>query len=151
VQTFTQSHVLRVRVMAPWRLQPSRSSESHSPSASSAVTMLQISPEKPAHANYQSIFDSALQAYKTKTRKDILSHPLFHEFESCNSPDDIITTMQQQIPGFDQSASGSSDDRFTRWLDPTVKVISAFSVTIGGALALVGVTDDEVTCAVSAY
>ena len=102
--------------------------------------MPQTPGESPTRANYQSIFDSALQEYKKKTRKDLSSNPLFHKLQSCDSPDDIITTLRQQIPGFDPSAGGSSDDRLTRWLDPTVKVISAFSATIGSTVALVGPT-----------
>jgi hypothetical protein len=104
-----------------------------------------------AHANYQNILDRALQEYKKKTRKDLSSNPLFHKLQACGSPDNIIIILRQQIPGFDQSASGSSDDRLTRWLDPTVNVINAFSVTIGGAVDLVCLTVYEVTWLVSAY
>jgi len=46
--------------------------------------------------------------------------------------------LQQQTSWFGQSASGSSNDRLTRWFDPTMKVINTFSATIGGAVALVG-------------
>jgi hypothetical protein len=106
--------------------------------ASTTVTMPQTPPENSPRTNYQSIFDNALHEYKNKTRKDLPSYPLFHKLQSCGSPDDIITTLRQQIPVFDQSASGSSDDRLTRWLDPTVKVINAFSAAIGGAVSLVG-------------
>jgi hypothetical protein len=102
--------------------------------------MSPTSPENLARANYQSIFDSALLEYKKKTRKDLSSNPLCHKLQSCSSPDDIIIILRQQIPGFDQSASASSEDRLTKWLDPTVKVISAFSATIGGAVALVSLS-----------
>ena len=115
------------------------------------VIMPQTPPKNPASTNYQSIFDGALQEYKRKTRKDLSSDPLFHRLQSCASPNDIITILRQQIPGFDQSASGSNNDRLTRWLDPTVKVISAFSVTIGDAVALVSFTAYEMTCPDSAH
>jgi hypothetical protein len=107
--------------------------------------MPETPPENFARANYQSIFDGALQEYTKKTRKVLSSEPLFHKLQSCDSPDDIITILRQQIPVFDQSSGGSSDDRLTRWLDPTVKVINAFSATIGGAAALVGPSAYEVT------
>jgi hypothetical protein len=97
-------------------------------------------PHDYARRNYQSIFDNALQEYQRKTGKDISSSPLFDKLQSCSSPDDIITVLRQQIPGFDQSAGGGSDDRLTRWLYLTVKVVSAFSATIGAAVALVGPT-----------
>ena len=107
--------------------------------------MSQTSPESLRHTNYQSIFDYALQAYKKKTGKDLSSNPLFHTLESCDSSDDIISTLRQQILGFDQSSSGSSHDKLTRWLDPTVKVINAFSATVGGAVTLVGPIEYEVS------
>ena len=109
-----------------------------------AVIMPQTSCENPARASYQSIFDSALQEYTKKTRKDLSSNPLFPKLQSCGSPDDIIVILRQQIPGFDRSASTSSGDRLTRWLNPTVKVIDAFSVTVGGAVSLVCLTVYEV-------
>jgi hypothetical protein len=99
--------------------------------------MSQTSPEAPPRSDYQPILDSALQAYKTKTGKDLLSDPLFRRLESCATPDDVITILRQQIPRFNQSASGSSDDRFTKWLGPTVNVINALSSTIGDSVALV--------------
>jgi len=94
----------------------------HSPTA---LTMSQASPEVRRHANYQTIFDSALRTYRNKTGKDLSSNPLFHRLETCHSPDDIITVLRQQIPAFDQSASGRTDEdlKLTRWLDPTVKVV----------------------------
>jgi len=99
--------------------------------------MPETPPENSACANYRSMFDSALQEYTKKTRKDPSSNPLFYKLQSCSSPGDIITMLRQQIPGFDQSSSGSSDGRLRKWLDLTVKVINAFSATIGGAVALV--------------
>jgi hypothetical protein len=101
--------------------------------------------ESSARANYQSIIDNALQEYEKKTRQDLSSNPLFRRLQSCHSPDDIIAILRQQISRFDQSANGSSGDRLTRWLDPTVKVINAFSATMGGTVALVGPTAYGVT------
>jgi len=96
-------------------------------------------PDIPPRANYQPIFDSALQAYKKKTGKDLPTTPLFRRLETCRSSDDVISALRQQVPAFDQS--GSSNDVLTSWLDPTVKVVNAFSATIGGAVALVSLTE----------
>src|SRR5579863_4602191 len=79
---------------------------SHFYHSSTTVTMPQTPAKGPVRANHQSIFDSALQEYEKKTRKDLSSNPLFHKLQSCDSPDDIITTLRQQIPEFDQSAGG---------------------------------------------
>ena len=111
--------------------------------------MPQTSPDIPSRANYQSIFDSALQAYKKKTGEDLPSTPLFRRLETCRSSDDIIATLRQQLPGFDRS--GSSSDGLTRWLGPTVKVVNAFSATIGGAVALVSLTGYGVIHAESSH
>jgi len=101
--------------------------------------MPQTPSDIPSRANYQTIFDSALQAYKKKTGKDLPSTPLFRRLETCCSSDDVIATLRQQVHAFDQS--GNSNDGLTRWLDPTVKVVNAFSATIGGAVALVSLTE----------
>ena len=109
--------------------------------------MSQPSLEVSRHANYQTIFGSALKAYKNKTGNDLSSDPLFHRLETCCSPDDIITVLRQQFPARDESASGSTDDKLklTRWLGPTVKVVNAFSAAIGRAVAPVSLTAYGVT------
>jgi len=81
--------------------------------------------------NYQSIFDSALVAYKKKTGKDLASDPLLRRLESCESPDAILNILREKIPGFDQSQAECSDTRWARWLNPTVKVLYMYSMAIG--------------------
>jgi len=96
-------------------------------------------------SNYQSIFDNALEAYKKKTKKDLLSHPLLAKLQTCNSPDAVLTILREQIPSFDQSHSNiNADDKFTNWLDPTVNVLYSFSSTIGGGISLVSIKVFEV-------
>ena len=102
-------------------------------------TMPPNSPVVGPHSNYQTIFDSAFKAYKKKTGKDLPSTPLFRTLETCRSSGDVIATLRQQVYAFDQS--GNSNDGLTRWLDPTVKVVNAFSATIGGAVGLVSLTE----------
>jgi hypothetical protein len=98
-------------------------------------TMSQILPSAASRSNYQAIFDSALDAYKKKTGKDLTSDPLLRRIENCNSPDDVLAILRTQIlePGQPQS----SHNRLTTWLYPTVNVLSAFSATIGGLVGLV--------------
>ncbi|KAH9964749.1 hypothetical protein BJV74DRAFT_302368 [Russula compacta] len=84
-------------------------------------------------SNYQAILDSALEAYKKRTKKNLRSHPLFAKIEACDSPETILVTLRQQISRFDQSR----DDRWTKWLNPTVNVLYAFSAAIGGGITLV--------------
>ena len=100
-------------------------------------------PEAPSRSNYQSIFDSALEAYKRKTGKDLTKDPLLRSIETCQSPDAVLTILRAQILGSGQSQS--SRDKLTTWLDPTVNVINAFSASIGGGVGLVSLTKIEVT------
>ena len=90
-----------------------------------------------SRSNLDSIFTSAFQAYKEMTGKDITSHPLAIEIQSCQSPDAILAVLRQQIPL--SSRSQSTDERFTKWLIPTVNVLYAFSATLGEGVSLVNI------------
>ncbi|KAF8469865.1 hypothetical protein DFH94DRAFT_773065 [Russula ochroleuca] len=96
--------------------------------------MPQTSLESASRSNYQAIFDSALEAYKRKTGKDLTKDPLLRSLETCQSPDAVISILRAQLLGPGQSQSSS--DELTTWLDPTVNVINAFSATIGGGVSL---------------
>lgn len=99
-------------------------------------TMSQIPSSAASCFNYQAIFNSALEAYKKKTGKDLTSDPLLRSIENCNSPDAVLAILRAQIlePGQPQS----SHSGLTTWLDPTINVLNAFSATIGGLVGLVG-------------
>ncbi|KAF8471649.1 hypothetical protein DFH94DRAFT_684800 [Russula ochroleuca] len=92
--------------------------------------MSQASPE----ANYQAIFDSALEVYKKKTGKDLTSHPLLRSFETCHSPDAVLAVLHAQT--FGPGKPQSSGDKLLAWLNPTINVLNAFSATIGGGVSL---------------
>jgi hypothetical protein len=91
-----------------------------------------------SHLNYESIFLNALEAYKRRTGNDLRSHPLLAKLEACDSPDAVLATLREQIPGLDKS--DSNEDGFTKWLNPTVNVLYSFSSTIGGGIGLVGLS-----------
>ena len=82
--------------------------------------------------NFETIFTAALEAYKQQTKKDIASHPLAVRLQSCDSPSAILTVLRAQVQVFDQSRS--ADEKFTKWLDPTVNVLCAFSETLGAGV-----------------
>ncbi|KAF8466795.1 hypothetical protein DFH94DRAFT_302190 [Russula ochroleuca] len=67
--------------------------------------------------------------------QDLLSHPLAAQLQACNSPGDILAVLHQQVQGLDQSRS--PDDRWTKWLDPTVNVLYTLSETLGEGVSLV--------------
>jgi hypothetical protein len=86
-------------------------------------------------SNFQLIFDDALKAYEKRTKKDLPTHPLAAQLQDCNSPSSILGVLQQQIQEADKSER--RNERWTRWLDPTVKVLHAFSETLGEGVTLV--------------
>jgi hypothetical protein len=85
--------------------------------------------------NFQLIINNALDKYKKRTKSDLLTHPLAAQLQSCDSPSAILAVLQQQLQGPDQSRN--SDERWSRWLDPTINVLYTLSSTIGAGVGLV--------------
>ena len=90
-----------------------------------------------SRSNFVSVFNAALETYKRKTKNDLASHPLLPAFQSCDSPEAVLTVLREQIPGFNESRDG--DDGLTKWVTPTVNVLYSFSSTIGGGVGLVSI------------
>jgi hypothetical protein len=95
------------------------------------------SPTTHPNSRFQSIFDQALQAYKTTTGKDLPSHPLFRDLTACDSLDAILAVLQRQLPGYDQP--GPSNDTSMRWpwLATTVDITSQVLQTLGAGIGIV--------------
>ena len=100
-----------------------------------APVMSQTTTTAQASSRFQAIFQAAVKSYQKQTKKDLIAHPLASQLKSCNSTAAIITILQVQVQEFDKSRSG--DERLTKWLSPTVNVISAFSATVSGGVGLV--------------
>ena len=100
--------------------------------------MSSTSSPSTSRSNLDSIFNAALQAYKKKTGKDITSHPLATELQSCHSPDTVLAVLRSQIPSVDQSQSG--EERFAKSLTPIINVLYTFTATLGNGVGLVIVT-----------
>ncbi|KAH9165572.1 hypothetical protein EDB89DRAFT_2233302 [Lactarius sanguifluus] len=96
---------------------------SHAPSTSTSSS------------NFQSIFNAALKAYEKKTKNDLLADPLAAQLQFCNSPVDILLVLQDKVKEFDQSRS--ADEKLSRWLNPTIDVLYAFSAILGEGVGLV--------------
>jgi hypothetical protein len=92
-------------------------------------------PTSTSTSNFQLIFNNALKAYERRTKKDLLAHPLATQLQICDSHSSILIVLQQQVQQLDQSQS--SDERLTKWLDPTVKVLYTLSGTLGEGVSLV--------------
>ena len=95
----------------------------------------QVPSASTSSSNFEDIFSDALKAYKKQTKKDITSHPLALQLKSCNSSSAIIAILQTQVQSFDQCQG--TDERWTKWLDPTVNVLFAFSATLGNGVGVV--------------
>jgi hypothetical protein len=76
-------------------------------------------------SNFQVIINNALKVYNKRTKNDILLHPLAAQIQTYQSPADILAILQQQVQGLDR------EDRWTKWLDPTINVLLTFSQTAG--------------------
>ena len=97
--------------------------------------MSQSPPAASSSPALQTIFVASLKEYEKKTKKDLLTHPLLVQLQTCNSPTEILTILRAQAQQFEQSTSG--DDKLTKWLNPTVNVLYAFSSVIGTGVGLV--------------
>jgi len=86
-------------------------------------------------SNFQLIFNNALKAYEKRTKNDLLAHPLATELQKCNSSSAILAVLHQQAQGLDRSRS--SNDPWTKWLDPTVNVLHMLSETLEEGVSLV--------------
>ena len=89
----------------------------------------------PSTSNFHSIIYNALEAYEKRAKKNLLSHPLAEQLQTCKSPGAILHVLQQQVLEINQSQSG--DELLTKWLDPTVKVLYAFTEALGEGVSLV--------------
>ena len=86
-------------------------------------------------SRFQAIFQPALKSYQKQAKADLLAHPLLSQLQSCNSTAAIVLILQDQVRDLDKSRS--ADERLTKWLNPTVNVLSAFSATVSGGVSLV--------------
>jgi hypothetical protein len=93
--------------------------------------MAQIPTTATSSMNFETIFTAALESYNKKTKRDIASHPLAAELQSCDCSDAIIAVLRAQVQANDRVQS--ADEKWIKWLDPTVNVMSAFSAVLNVA------------------
>ncbi|KAF8494338.1 hypothetical protein F5888DRAFT_652217 [Russula emetica] len=97
--------------------------------------MSHANPSTSSSPNFQLIFNNALKAYEKRTKSDLLAHPLVPQLQDCNSLSAFLAVTHQQVQEFHQSRG--ADERLTRWLDPTMKVLYSLSETLGEGVSLV--------------
>jgi hypothetical protein len=102
----------------------------------SAFTLMSHTQSAAASSSkFQLIINNALETYRKRTKRDLLTHPLAAQLQTCDTPASILAILQEQVQGLVQSQHG--DERCSKWLDPTVNVLFAFCTTIGTGVRLV--------------
>lgn len=99
------------------------------PPGPSTSTMPQVPSTAPSSALLETIFGDALKSYQKKTKLDIASHPLASQISSCDTPSSVIAVLRTQVQPIDRSQI--ADEKWTKWLVPTVHVLYAYSATLG--------------------
>ena len=94
-----------------------------------------MSQSPSASTNFRTIFVAAMKAYETKTKTDLLTHPLATQLQSCNTSSDILAVLHDKVNEFEKSRG--HNERLSSWLDPTINVLYAFSSTVGQGVGLV--------------
>ncbi|KAI0277802.1 hypothetical protein BGY98DRAFT_934155 [Russula aff. rugulosa BPL654] len=88
--------------------------------------MSHVHPSSASSPDFQLIFNIALKSYERRTKSDLLVHPLAAQLQDCNSPNAVLALILPE-----------SDERLTKWLNPTVNVLYTFSATLGGGVGTV--------------
>jgi hypothetical protein len=92
-------------------------------------------------SNLEVGFNNALQAYERQTNIYLFAHPLAAQLQSCDTPSATLALLQEQVR--------DGDDIWTRWLDPTVKVLDSLSMALGERVNLVCLETSTFTRSVS--
>jgi hypothetical protein len=79
-----------------------------------------------SRSSFGVIFNDALEVYEKRTGINLVAHPLAIEIQECDSVSGTLTVLQKQV-----QESNKHQRSYMRWLNPVVKVLHAFSVTIG--------------------
>ena len=98
--------------------------------------MSKVSSTTTSSTNFQNLFNTALEAYQKRTKKVLLTHPLSAKLQHCDSPDAILSVLQELVQQLDQHRRGN--ERLRSCLNPIVNVLYAFSTTLGEGVGLVG-------------
>lgn len=86
-------------------------------------------------SNFLSVFNAAIETYEKTAKNKLLTHPLATQIQSCDTPADILSVLQDLVQQLDENRS--SNQGLTNWLGPTVNVLFSFSATLGAGVGLV--------------
>jgi hypothetical protein len=90
-----------------------------------------------SHSNFKSIVD-ALADYADQTGIDLSQNPFALRLQLINTPNDILELLQEREKAFIKYREGNRFNRtLINYLSPAVRVLHAFSGTLGEAVSLV--------------
>ena len=85
-----------------------------------------------ASPHFQARFESALQAYQTKTGITLAEHALAVQLQSCNTVESITTLVQGQAQAF---SNYRESDRIVNSIKTTVSILTSLSAAARSPLA----------------
>ena len=100
-----------------------------------SIMFTNIQSARSSTDNFTAIFKAASNEYQRVTGKHLDSHPFAIQLETCNSPEAVSTVIRTQARAFSRFCKG--DENLMAWLDPTIKILSMLSVTLGDGIGLV--------------
>ena len=69
----------------------------HDPPTTMSTAPSAATPTSQSAGNFVSIFNAALESYRRKTKKDLVSHPLLPSLQSCESPEGVLAVLREQV------------------------------------------------------
>ena len=89
----------------------------------------------PSTNGFTKIFDDAKKEYERITGKSLDTHPFAKKLRSCDDPEAVSNVFQTQADVFSKFCEG--DKKLIALLDPTIRILSAFSDTLGEVIGSV--------------
>ena len=89
-------------------------------------------------AQFQALFEPALQAYEEKTGIKLAQHPLAVQIQTCQSDDDINTLLQGQAQAV---SDRQACDRIIKSIEKTLSILVPLSVAATLAVGTVSQKD----------
>ena len=92
--------------------------------------------DQPGSAHFQTLFDSALQAYEKNTGVSLAEHPLAAQLQDCHNVESITTLLQHRAKDF---SDFRGKNRTMKLIESTVSILSILSANsaLGGSIGVV--------------
>ncbi len=131
------------------------SPSTRSPTLTSLLSPLTSTMSSPSQTPVSSsqfipIIVAALLEFKEKTGNNLLDNWLSKELQSCDTVEAVLDIIQDQAKAFDKFRGG--DKKLMKWINSSVHVLYAISVTLGESISVVRVRKtnrDDLRCIVT--